>query len=90
MTPPKLGLRANLAQFALLVVVNAFVGAMVGMERTLLSPIAEQVFHLAAKTAVLTAASLVIGIASSFAAYFTFQAARSGNNMSAALCDPGA
>ncbi|MGZ5969505.1 MAG: MFS transporter, partial [Polyangiales bacterium] len=37
----RLGIRENLAQFSLLVVVNAFVGAMVGMERTLLSPIAE-------------------------------------------------
>ena len=50
----RLGLRANLAQFSLLVVVNAFVGAMVGMERTLLPPIAEQEFHLAAKSAVLS------------------------------------
>jgi DNA-binding transcriptional ArsR family regulator len=31
------GLRENLAQFSLLVVVNAFVGAMVGMERTILA-----------------------------------------------------
>jgi len=50
----QLGLRENLAQFSLLVVVNAFVGAMVGMERAILSPIAEQVFQLAAKTAVLS------------------------------------
>jgi MFS family permease len=50
----RLGLRANLAQFSLLVVVNAFVGAMVGMERTILGPIAEQEFHLTAKTAVLS------------------------------------
>src|SRR5437660_7036075 len=49
-----LGLRANLGQFSLLVVVNAFVGAMVGLERTILPPIAEQDFHLAAKTAVLS------------------------------------
>jgi MFS family permease len=54
MSEVRLGLRENLAQFSLLVVVNAFVGAMVGMERTLLSPIAEQEFHLAAKTAVLS------------------------------------
>ncbi len=54
MSAVRLGLRANLAQFSLLVVVNAFVGAMVGMERTLLPPIAEQEFHLAAKTAVLS------------------------------------
>lgn len=50
----QLGLRENLRQFSLLVVVNAFVGAMVGMERTILPPIAEQEFHLAAKTAVLS------------------------------------
>ena len=37
-----LGLRRNLAQFSLLVVVNAFVGAMVGLERTILPPIAER------------------------------------------------
>jgi MFS family permease len=50
----RLGLRENLAQFSLLVVVNAFVGAMVGMERAILPPIAEQEFHLVAKTAVLS------------------------------------
>ncbi|MBI4815622.1 MAG: MFS transporter [Deltaproteobacteria bacterium] len=50
----RLGLRENLAQFSLLVVVNAFVGAMVGMERTILPPIAEQEFQLEAKTAVLS------------------------------------
>jgi MFS family permease len=54
MTRVRLGLRENLAQFSLLVVVNAFVGAMVGMERTILPPIAEQEFHLAAKAAVLS------------------------------------
>ena len=52
--PARLGLRENLAQFSLLVVVNAFVGAMVGMERSILPPIAEQEFHLVAKTAVLS------------------------------------
>jgi MFS family permease len=50
----RLGLRENLAQFALLVVVNAFVGAMVGMERSILPAIAEQEFELAAKSAVLS------------------------------------
>jgi MFS family permease len=50
----QLGLRPNLAQFSLLVIVNAFVGAMVGLERTILPPIAEREFHLAAKTAVLS------------------------------------
>jgi MFS family permease len=50
----RLGLRENAAQFALLVVVNAFVGAMVGMERSILPAIADQEFHLAARTAVLS------------------------------------
>ncbi len=54
MNEVRLGLRENLGQFTLLVVVNAFVGAMVGMERTILPPIAEHDFHLAAKTAVLS------------------------------------
>src|SRR6185436_18591809 len=36
------------------VLVNAFVGAMVGMERSILSPLAESEFHLAARTAILS------------------------------------
>ena len=52
--PIKLGLRANWAQFSLLVVVNAFVGAMVGMERSILPAIAEHEFHLAARAAILS------------------------------------
>jgi len=50
----RLGLRENLAQFSLLVVVNAFVGAMVGLERTILPAIAEQEFHIAARAAILS------------------------------------
>ena len=50
----RLGLGANLGQFALLVVVNAFVGAMVGLERSILPAIAEHDFHLAARAAVLS------------------------------------
>jgi MFS family permease len=53
-SPVRLGLRENLGQFALLVVVNAFVGAMVGMERSILPAVAEQEFGLAARTAVLS------------------------------------
>jgi MFS family permease len=52
--PVRLGLRQNLAQFTLLVIVNAFVGAMVGMERSILPVIAEQDFQLAARMAVLS------------------------------------
>ncbi len=54
MTEVRLGLRQNLWQFTLLVVVNAFVGAMVGLERSILPPLAEHEFHLVAKTAVLS------------------------------------
>jgi MFS family permease len=52
--PIRLGLRENRAQFSLLVVVNAFVGALVGIERTILPALAEREFHLAAKAAVLS------------------------------------
>ena len=54
MSDIRLGLKENVAQFSLLVVVNAFVGAMVGMERTILPELAAQTFHLAANTAVLS------------------------------------
>jgi MFS family permease len=50
----RLGLRANLAQFCLLVGVNALVGGMVGQERSLLSLLATEVFGLAAVSAALT------------------------------------
>ena len=52
--PIRLGLRANAAQFSLLVAVNALVGGMLGQERTVLSPLAEREFHLSAYTAALT------------------------------------
>jgi MFS family permease len=68
MSGPRLGLRENLGQFSLLVMVNAFVGAMVGLERTLLSPMAEQEFHLAAKTAVLSFI-VVFGVAKALTNY---------------------
>jgi MFS family permease len=54
--PPdvRLGLRENLPQFSLLVLVNAFVGAMVGMERSILPAVAEHDFRLAARAAALS------------------------------------
>jgi MFS family permease len=52
--PMRLGLRANAAQFTLLVAVNALVGGLLGSERTVLSPLAERDFGLAAYTAALT------------------------------------
>ncbi|HEX6384542.1 MAG TPA: MFS transporter, partial [Anaerolineae bacterium] len=53
-TAIRLGLAANWQQFALLIVVNAFVGAMVGLERTVLPLIAEADFGLASRTAILS------------------------------------
>jgi MFS family permease len=50
----KLGLRANLQQFTLLVIVNAFVGAMVGLERTVVPLIAEADFGLTSKSLILS------------------------------------
>jgi MFS family permease len=51
---PRLGLRENWAQFSLLVLVNAFVGGMVGIERAVLPLLAESEFGLASKTAILS------------------------------------
>src|SRR5688572_17475556 len=53
-SPLRLGLRENAGQFGLLVLVNAFVGAMVGMERSILPLIAEGEFHLVARTGILS------------------------------------
>jgi MFS family permease len=50
----RLGLRENIAQFSLLVAVNAFVGAMVGLERATLPLIGEQDFGLGSTAAVLS------------------------------------
>ena len=52
--PIVLGLRANWRQFTLLVIVNAFVGAMVGLERAVVPLIAEADFGLVSKSAVLS------------------------------------
>ena len=49
-----LGLKENWQQFTLLVVINAFVGAMIGLERTILPLIAEAEFGLVSKTVVLS------------------------------------
>lgn len=65
---PVLGLRANWRQFSLLVLVNAFVGAMVGMERSILPAVAEQEFHLAAHSGIL-AFIVVFGISKALTNY---------------------
>jgi MFS family permease len=65
----QLGLRENIGQFTLLVIVNAFVGAMVGLERTILPEIAAQEFHLAAHAAILSFI-VVFGISKALTNYF--------------------
>lgn len=65
----QLGLRENWAQFSLLVLVNAFVGAMVGMERSILPAIAEDEFQLAARTAILSFI-VVFGVTKALTNYF--------------------
>jgi len=51
---PAFGIRPNLPQFSLLVLVNAFVGGMVGIERSILPKLAEVEFGLAERTAILS------------------------------------
>lgn len=65
-----LGLRANWRQFLLLVIINAFVGGMVGMERSILPDMAEQVFALSAKTAILSFI-IVFGLVKALTNYYT-------------------
>ncbi|HXF63834.1 MAG TPA: MFS transporter [Caldilineaceae bacterium] len=52
--PLALGLRANWRQFTLLVLINGFVGGMVGLERTVVPLIAEQEFGLVSRTVILS------------------------------------
>jgi MFS family permease len=52
--PVRLGLRANAAQFALLVGLNALVGALVGLERSVLPLVGERDFGLGSKAAILS------------------------------------
>lgn len=66
----KLGLKENWKQFTLLVIVNAFVGGMVGLERTIIPQIAEADFTLAAKTAILSFIA-VFGVTKAVTNYYT-------------------
>lgn len=70
MNEVKLGLRQNWQQFTLLVVINAFVGGMVGLERTILPEIAETDFGIAAKTAILSFI-VVFGVVKAITNYYT-------------------
>ncbi|GAB5525481.1 MAG: MFS transporter [Roseivirga sp.] len=50
----KLGLKENWQQFSLLLLINAFVGGMVGLERTIIPKLAEEAFLVVATSAVLS------------------------------------
>jgi MFS family permease len=66
MNDVRLGLRANAAQFSLLVGLNALVGAMVGLERSVLPLVGQQDFHLVSHTAILSFV-VAFGVAKAFA-----------------------
>ena len=66
----QLGLKQNWRQFTLLVIINAFVGGMVGLERTILPEIAEVDFAIAAKTAILSFI-VVFGTVKAITNYYT-------------------
>ncbi len=66
----ELGLKENWKQFTLLVIINAFVGGMIGMERTILPGFAELEFGIASKTAILSFIT-AFGITKAIANYYT-------------------
>ena len=66
----QLGLSENWRQFALLVIINAFVGGMIGLERTIIPQIAEADFGLTAKTAILSFI-VVFGLTKAITNYYT-------------------
>lgn len=70
MSVVQLGLKENWKQFTLLVIINGFVGGMVGLERTILPQLAEQEFAIAANTAILSFI-VVFGIVKALTNYFT-------------------
>ncbi len=66
----QLGLKENWKQFWLLVLINALVGGMIGLERTLLPEIAEKEFHLTS-TSIILSFIIVFGLFKAFTNYFT-------------------
>jgi MFS family permease len=70
MTTTKLGLKENWQQFTLLVIINAFVGGMIGLERNILPQLAEKEFNLASKSAILSFI-IAFGITKAICNYFT-------------------
>jgi MFS family permease len=68
--PVQLGLKENWPQFSLLVLVNALVGGMVGMERTIFPEFAESQFNVGTNTAVLSFI-VAFGLSKAIANYYT-------------------
>lgn len=66
----KLGLKENWKKFTILVIVNSFVGGMIGMERTIFPQFAELEFGVASKTAILSFIT-AFGITKAIANYYT-------------------
>lgn len=66
----KIGLKENWKQFTVLVIVNAFVGGMIGMERTIFSQFAQLEFGVASKSAILSFIS-AFGVTKAISNYFT-------------------
>jgi MFS family permease len=70
MSEIQLGLKENWKQFTLLVIINGFVGGMVGLERTILPEIAQKDFGMLVKTAILSFI-VVFGVAKAITNYYT-------------------
>lgn len=66
----QLGLKENWKQFTILVIINAFVGGMIGMERTIIPQFAEEGFGISSKTALLSFIT-AFGFSKAIANYFT-------------------
>lgn len=65
-----LGLKENWIQFSILVIVNAFVGGMVGLERSIFPQFAELEFNISSKSAILSFI-IAFGITKAITNYFT-------------------
>lgn len=72
----KLGLKENWQQFSLLVVINAFVGGMVGLERSILPRLAFEEFQIASHTAIFSFI-IVFGIVKAITNFFAGHLANS-------------
>ena len=66
----QIGLKENWRQFTILVIVNAFVGGMIGIERSIFPQFANIEFGVASKTAILTFIT-AFGISKAIANFFT-------------------